>query len=109
MVNNEFEGYQWKSCPCFDYRSILQEKRQEADVKRFRLITGVFLSAEERIAAKKCLLSVYNWVLYEKEEYMNYNPPFRLLTGTFINKDEADMHAKVIREGYGWTVYVIDA
>ncbi|QHE51102.1 peptidoglycan recognition family protein [Pontibacillus sp. HMF3514] len=107
--HNEFLGYEWKSCPCFDYRAVLEEKRQEADVKRFRLMTGIFQSAEELVNGKKALMERYSWTLYERADHTHFNPPFRIVTGTFITQEEAEKHAKDIEESLGWKVYVIDA
>ena len=107
--HNEYPGYEWKACPCFDYRKVLEMKKQEADVKRYRIMTGVFQDAEDMILGKKALMECYDWTLYERADHTHFNPPFRIVTGTFITQEEAEKHAKRIEEQLGWTVYVIDA
>lgn len=107
--HNEFPGYEWKACPCFDYRSVIQEKRQEADVKRYRLMSSVFLCAEDMTEAKRELAERFQWTLYERAEHTHFNPPYRLLTGTFISKEEAEKFALQIEKELGYTMYIIDS
>ncbi|MCD5325526.1 MULTISPECIES: peptidoglycan recognition protein family protein [Pontibacillus] len=109
LGHNEFPGYEWKACPCFDYRAVLGHAKVEADVKRYRIMTGTFPSAEELTKGKQRVLSRFNWTIYERADHSNFNPPYRLVTGTFVSKEEADRYAAVLKEEFGWIIYVIDA
>ncbi|WP_345242900.1 N-acetylmuramoyl-L-alanine amidase [Pontibacillus salipaludis] len=109
LGHNEFPGYEWKACPSFDYRAVLEKAKVEADVKRYRLMTGTFSTAEELSGGKKRLLSRFNWTVYERADHSNFNPPYRLITGTFVSKEEAERYASVLEDEFGWIVYVIDA
>lgn len=107
--HNEFPGYAWKACPSFDYRTVLSESKQEADVKRYRLMTGTFPNAEKLVEAKEKIHRLHSWTLYERADHTNYNPPYRIVTGTFIGREETERLAVKIRKQLGWVVYVLDA
>lgn len=109
LGHNEIPGYTWKQCPCFDYRLVIEDKKQDVDVKRYRIMTETFKTMEDLVAAKQKLKKHYDWTLYEKADHLSFNPPYRIVTGTFISKEEAEKHAKQLKEKFNWGVYVLDA
>ncbi len=111
LGHNEYQGYEWKSCPCFDYEAVINasEVTKPANEKLFRIKTGTFRNSTELSNAKVKLLDDYNWTIYELATDLEFNPYYRLVTGTFEGKNVAEYYADKLRDEYGWTVYVVPA